>query len=82
MLIETAELGDAHFPALNPGETLAIGRDGDLADGVDGLARCGGNSSGSEACGRRQEDDRAEKEGKEFAASTRGRDRHGEIVQQ
>ena len=35
-LVESAERSDANFAAFEPGEALAVGRNGDLADGLDG----------------------------------------------
>ena len=32
ILVNASNRCHAHFPALDPGQTLAVGRDGDLAD--------------------------------------------------
>jgi hypothetical protein len=46
-VVEIAERSDANLTAFDPGETLAVGRNGDLADGLNGpLAGSSGTGIG------------------------------------
>lgn len=83
--VESAKWSDADFAAVEPGEALAVRRNGDLTDDSDqSLAEGGGAGAGGgwvlSADGERGKC--AEEESQSCAAGTARRERHGEMVQQ